>query len=124
MTKRYPVFLVHFKDRFFFDETQIQGSGTGFFWDRDGHIVTNYHVIHGADALEVRFGDQDDRGYRATIVGVEPDKDLAVLKVDAPDDLPPPLPIGCNAKVQQVRLSCAKGQHGVPDHLAILFAYP
>lgn len=59
-----------------------RGSGSGFIWDRDGHIVTNYHVIQGADKATVTLFDQSS--YVATLVGVAPDKDLAVLKIDAP----------------------------------------
>jgi len=58
------------------------GSGTGFIWDRDGHVVTNYHVIDGADALEVTLHNQ--KSYDASLIGGEPRKDIAVLKIDAP----------------------------------------
>lgn len=73
--------------------TQVErGSGSGFVWDTDGHIVTNYHVIEGARSAEVRFADQSS--YRATLVGSSADHDLAVLQIDAPDDQLRPLPIG------------------------------
>jgi len=60
-----------------------QGSGTGFVWNEDGYIVTNYHVVQQADRVTVTL--QDGTSYGATAVGVDPDKDLAVLKIDAPD---------------------------------------
>ena len=53
------------------------GTGSGFIWDSDGHIVTNYHVIKGADEAQITLWDQST--WDAKLVGVEPDKDLAVL---------------------------------------------
>ena len=60
-----------------------QGVGSGFVWDRKGHIISNYHVIHEADALSVTF--PDGKSFDARIVGVAPDYDLAVLQIDAPE---------------------------------------
>lgn len=60
------------------------GSGTGFVWDDEGHIVTNYHVIRGADQARVVMFDQT--GYLATWVGGSSRHDLAVLRIDAPRD--------------------------------------
>ena len=60
------------------------GSGTGFFIDRKGHIVTNYHVIEGAQELIVTM--LDESRWEAKIVGVDPNNDLAVIKVYIPDD--------------------------------------
>lgn len=60
-----------------------QGSGTGFVWNEEGYIVTNYHVVQQADRVTVTL--QDGSSYAASAVGVDPDKDLAVLKIDAPD---------------------------------------
>ena len=62
-----------------------QGAGSGFVWDKEGHIVTNFHVIYHADKIEVFFSDQ--KSYEAEIVGVSPEYDLAVLKIDAPANL-------------------------------------
>ncbi len=59
-----------------------QGSGTGFIWNTDGYIVTNFHVIQQANRVIVTL--QDGTSYNAVAVGVDPDKDLAVLKIDAP----------------------------------------
>lgn len=57
-----------------------QGTGSGFLWDRTGHIVTNYHVVAGASRIAVTL--IDGKTYEADVVGVEPSKDLAVLKID------------------------------------------
>ncbi len=75
-----------------------RGSGSGFVYDTEGHVVTNYHVVYGADAIEVTFADQTS--YPAKIVGRAPDKDIAVLKVDAPRDKLTPLPIGQSDNLQ------------------------
>jgi S1-C subfamily serine protease len=70
---------------FFFDIFQIpQGSGTGFFWDDQGHVVTNFHVIEGANRFSVTLADRTD--WDAELVGIAPEKDLAVLKIDAPPE--------------------------------------
>ena len=61
-----------------------QGSGTGFVWDEDGHIVTNYHVIQGASSARVVMHDQTS--YIAEWVGGSPRHDLAVLRIDAPTE--------------------------------------
>lgn len=57
-----------------------QGAGTGFIWDKQGHIVTNFHVIGNADRIIVSLIDQTQ--YAAKFIGGDPDKDLAVLKID------------------------------------------
>jgi S1-C subfamily serine protease len=83
---------------FFFDIFQIpQGSGTGFFWDREGHIVTNYHVIEGANRFSVTLADRSD--WDAELVGVAPEKDLAVLKINAPAERLAPLTAGRSAEL-------------------------
>ena len=77
----------------FFEMTEVpQGSGSGFVWDRQGHIVTNFHVIQDASSLVVTLADQSD--WKATVVGVEPDKDLAVLRIGAPEAKLPPILVG------------------------------
>ena len=68
------------------------GTGSGFIWDNQGHIVTNFHVIAGADGARVTLSDQSV--WPARLVGTYPDKDLAVLRIDAPADKLPPLPVG------------------------------
>ena len=65
------------------------GSGSGFVWDDKGHVVTNFHVVDGARAVTVTFHDQ--QSFEAKVVGTEPRKDIAVLKVDAPAKLLVPI---------------------------------
>jgi S1-C subfamily serine protease len=73
---------------FFFGPVPSEGSGSGFVFDERGHIVTNYHVIEGAESIEVRFS--DDTQLTAEIVGVDPPNDLAVLRVaEVPTDVEP-----------------------------------
>lgn len=59
-----------------------QGTGTGFIWSEDGYIVTNFHVVQQANIVTVTL--QDGSSYEAIPVGSDPDKDLAVLRIDAP----------------------------------------
>ncbi|XP_077249899.1 protease Do-like 1, chloroplastic [Tasmannia lanceolata] len=84
------------QDAFTLDVLEVpQGSGSGFVWDKDGHIVTNYHVIRGASDLRVTLADQST--YDAKVVGFDQDKDVAVLRVDAPKDKLRPIPVGISA---------------------------
>lgn len=77
---------------------RLQGTGSGFIWDQQGHIVTNYHVIEKFKSHRVLLA--DGSVYDATIRGIAPDKDLAVLTIDAsPDKLRPILP-GTSADLQ------------------------
>jgi S1-C subfamily serine protease len=69
-----------------------QGSGSGFIWDGAGHIVTNYHVLAGANAAQVTLSDHS--GWPARFVGGAPEKDLAVLRIEAPANLLRPLAVG------------------------------
>jgi len=69
-----------------------KGSGTGFLWDMQGHIVTNYHVIQGGNRVTVTLSDQTS--YEASVVGLEPNKDLAVLRIITPGRKLKPLPAG------------------------------
>ncbi|ONI19572.1 hypothetical protein PRUPE_3G285500 [Prunus persica] len=84
------------QDAFTLDVFEVpQGSGSGFVWDKDGHVVTNYHVIRGASDLRVTLADQST--FDAKVVGFDQDKDVAVLHVDAPKDKLRPIPIGVSA---------------------------
>ncbi len=69
-----------------------EGSGSGFVYDAEGHIVTNYHVIENAEELLVTFS--TGKVYNATVVGADSMNDLAVLQIDAGADLPAPLALG------------------------------
>jgi S1-C subfamily serine protease len=75
-----------------------EGTGSGFVYDTEGRIVTNYHVIEGADELLVTLA--NGHVYDATIVGSDPTNDLAVIQIDAGADLPQPLRLGDSDKVQ------------------------
>ncbi|WP_349368360.1 trypsin-like peptidase domain-containing protein [Salinarimonas sp.] len=67
-------------------------SGSGFVWDQAGHVVTNNHVVAGADEVSVRLADGEI--VPASIVGRAPNVDIAVLQLARPTRIPPPLPIG------------------------------
>jgi S1-C subfamily serine protease len=87
------------RDFFSLNVQQVpRGTGTGFVWDDKGHIVTNFHVIQEASGARVTLADQTS--HRAQLVGVFPDRDLAVLKIDAPAGKLPPLPIGTSRDLQ------------------------
>jgi S1-C subfamily serine protease len=76
-----------------FQGAEVQeGTGSGFVYDTDGHILTNYHVIENADELLVTLA--GGQVYPADVVGQDPASDLAVLQIDAGDQLPPPLTLG------------------------------
>ncbi len=72
-----------------------RGTGSGFVWDGEGHVVTNDHVIAGASAAQV--GLADGRVFAARLVGRAPSHDLAVLRIEVGDAPPPPLPRGSSA---------------------------
>ena len=78
------------------DVTEIpQGVGSGFVWDQDGHIVTNFHVVQEGDRASVTLN--NGATYPAKIVGVAPDKDIAILHIDVDPKELLPLPIGASA---------------------------
>ncbi len=81
-----------------FDVMRIpQGAGSGFVWDRGGHVVTNFHVAEAGEELSVVLADRSE--WPARVVGVAPDKDLAVLKIEAPAAKLPPLPVGSSGEL-------------------------
>ncbi len=69
-----------------------QGEGSGFVYDLQGHIVTNYHVVRGAERITVTFA--DDLVVKAELIGGDPDSDLAVIRVDVDREQLQPLPLG------------------------------
>ncbi|MDX2000641.1 MAG: trypsin-like peptidase domain-containing protein [Thermoanaerobaculia bacterium] len=84
------------RDAFTLNLTEIpQGTGSGFLWDRAGHVVTNFHVIRNASRAQVTLSDQST--WEARLVGTAPEKDLAVLAIDAPPDKIRPIPVGRSA---------------------------
>ncbi len=83
------------------------GQGSGFVYDKQGHIVTNYHVIRGGDRFEVIFANGDK--VWAEVVGVDEGSDLAVLRVDVPPEQLVPLPVGDSDQVQVGQIVVALG---------------
>ena len=79
-------------------EVPEEGTGSGFIWDEQGHIVTNYHVIRGAQEVLVRLSDRSS--WKAKLVGVEPSKDIAVLAIEAPSGELRPVPVGRSSDLQ------------------------
>lgn len=77
---------------FFWGAIPESGSGSGFVWDEQGHILTNYHVIEGAQSVEVSFG--DDILLPAQVIGADPPNDLAIIKVEKLPEGVTPLPLG------------------------------
>ncbi len=84
-------------DRFMGSVPQ-EGSGSGFVYDREGHIVTNYHVIENAEELLVTLADGET--YEAQVVGTDATNDLAVIRIDGAPDLPEPLVLGDSDSLQ------------------------
>ena len=84
-----------------------QGEGSGFVWDKEGHIVTNYHVVEDADKVKVIFADGGSA--EAEVIGTDPDADLAVLKVNLPASELQPLVVGDSDALQVGQLTIAIG---------------
>jgi len=86
------------RDAFTMNVQQVpRGTGTGFIWDDRGYVVTNFHVVQEANGARVTLSDQTS--YRAQLVGVFPDRDIAVLKIDAPQAKLPPLALGSSKEL-------------------------
>jgi S1-C subfamily serine protease len=83
------------------------GSGSGFVWDTEGHIVTNNHVVESANGIEVRFADHTTA--QAKVVGTDPDNDLAVIKVDVPAGRLHPVQLGDSDALRVGQLAIAIG---------------
>lgn len=84
-----------------------EGIGSGFIWDKGGHLVTNYHVIKEARAAHVTLADHTT--WKASLVGAAPDKDLAVLHIDAPTSKLEPIAVGSSADLQVGQMAYAIG---------------
>jgi S1-C subfamily serine protease len=98
-----------------------QGIGTGYVWDTKGHIVTNFHVINKVDKAIVTLVNKDgkEKDYVAKLTGVDPDKDIAVLKLDVlPLDKMPllPIPLGTNKDIKIGQYAFAIGNPFGQDH--------
>ncbi|KAJ8428886.1 hypothetical protein Cgig2_021053 [Carnegiea gigantea] len=138
------------QDAFTLDVFEVpQGSGSGFVWDKNGHIVTNYHVIRGASDLRYVYRTSSQLGalsdnlsynhddiivtshasrvtladqstYDAKVVGSDRDKDVAVLRIDAPKDKLRPIPIGVSSDLLVGQKVFAIGN---PVNAEILLSY-
>lgn len=84
-----------------------QALGSGFVWDKQGHIVTNNHVVEGATQIEVSFS--DGTNVQAKVVGTDPSNDLAVIKVDVPADQLQPVTLGDSTQVKVGQMVVAIG---------------
>jgi S1-C subfamily serine protease len=91
-----------------------QGTGSGFIWDEQGRVVTNRHVIRDAQAAIVTLSDQ--RRFEARLVGSSAEHDIAVLQIDVPSDLPPPIPVGSSADLRVGQTVLAIGNPFGLDH--------
>ena len=79
-------------------EVPSEGAGSGIVLDRQGHVLTNFHVVEGAKEIQVLL--YDGSGHAAAVVGVDPATDVAVLKVDAPPELLQPVVFGSSADLK------------------------
>ncbi len=103
------------RDLLSFDVQQIpQGAGSGIVWDRQGHIVTNFHVVQDGDAFAVTLADQSQ--WDARVVGAAPEKDLAVLRVRAPAERLTPLTVGTSRTLAVGQRVLAVGNPFGLDH--------
>jgi len=109
------------RDAFTLNNLEVpQGAGSGFVWDANGHILTNYHVIRGASEVRVTLSGGSD--YPATIVGVDEDRDVAILKIDTKGNtkdaelLLKPLQLGTSSDLQVGQRVYAIGNPFGLDH--------
>ncbi|WP_299943810.1 trypsin-like peptidase domain-containing protein [uncultured Microbulbifer sp.] len=87
--------------------TVPKGAGSGFIWDEHGHVVTNFHVIEGARKVTITLQDRSE--WPAKLVGSAPEKDLAVLEIEAPRALLKPLVVGTSSNLSVGRKVLAIG---------------
>jgi len=103
------------RDFWSFDILEVpQGSGSGFVWNKLGHIVTNFHVIYGANAIKVTLADRSE--HQAKLVGADPDHDLAVLQIQVPEAMLEPLAIGSSQDLRVGQKVLAIGNPFGLDH--------
>jgi S1-C subfamily serine protease len=91
-----------------------QGSGSGFIWSKQGYLVTNFHVIYGADAIKVTLADRSE--HQAKVIGADPDHDLAVLQINVPETLLEPLAVGASHDLRVGQKVLAIGNPFGLDH--------
>ena len=103
------------RDFWSFDMLEVpQGSGSGFVWNKQGHIVTNFHVIYGANAIKVTLADRSE--HQAKLVGADPDHDLVVLQIHVPEKDLEPLAIGTSQDLRVGQKVLAIGNPFGLDH--------
>lgn len=103
-------------DSFFYGKVEMpQGAGSGFVWDDKGHIVTNFHVVQGGDSFVVTFHN-DSKQYKARVVGIEPKKDIAVLKLEEKPKELKAIPIGTSKNLLVGQMALALGNPFGLDH--------
>jgi S1-C subfamily serine protease len=90
------------------------GTGSGFLWDTDGHVITNFHVIQGASGAKITL--DDNSIWDASLVGYAPDQDLAVLRISAPKVQMKPVAVGSSADLQVGQKVFAIGNPYGLDH--------
>jgi S1-C subfamily serine protease len=83
---------------FFFNPVPVEGAGSGFLIDTDGHILTNYHVVQDAQTIEVTFGNHNT--YKARLIGADTVNDIALIQIDAKGPKLTPLPLGDSRNLQ------------------------
>ena len=107
---------IRISDNFFYGKVEVpQGSGSGFIWDDKGHIVTNYHVVQGGDDFVVTFHN-DKKQYKASVVGVAPKKDIAVLKLKETPKKLKPVAVGSSKELLVGQIALALGNPFGLDH--------
>ncbi|NBR29058.1 MAG: PDZ domain-containing protein [Betaproteobacteria bacterium] len=107
--------LTNQRNLFSLDIFQVpKGTGSGFVWDDGGLVVTNFHVIQGASVARVTLFDQSE--WNAKLVGAFPDRDLAVLRIDAPRDKLKPIAVGSSSDLAVGQRVYAVGNPFGLDH--------
>ena len=91
-----------------------QGSGSGFVWNKQGHIVTNFHVVYGANSVTVTLADRTE--HKATLIGADPDHDVAVLQIRASEEALSPLTVGTSLDLRVGQKVLAIGNPFGLDH--------
>jgi S1-C subfamily serine protease len=102
---------------FFYGKAEaVQGSGTGFVWDKAGHIVTNFHVVQGGNSFVITF-QNDKKQYKAEVVGTSPRNDIAVLKLtEKPKKELKTIKVGTSHDIQVGQMTIAIGNPFGLDH--------
>ncbi len=111
------VYINTFFERVDFTSMNVEevpaGTGSGFVWDSQGRIVTNFHVIRSAQSAKVTVTSPDGKQtktYKAQVVGVDPDKDIAILSVESKKPLPwKPITLGTSANLKVGQFAMAIG---------------